>query len=156
MSEEVIVVILLCCCCLIAAIGGYSYHIRDKKDEDQNDVDKLLWPLVEALGWDDSDDATPTNAPTNAPTNTPTNAPTNAPINAPTDPSPIVDPSIKECSGWVGDDPSDGPSHLYTCADPINTACMSRWHSSVYGVNKYEWQCRPIEDVIDPVTGEPW
>ena len=150
MSEEVIVVILLCCCCLIAAIGGYSYHIRDKKDEDQNEIDKLLWPLVEALGWDDSDDETPSPSPDPSSTVPTSTDPTS------TDPSPIVDPSIKECSGWVGDDPSDGPSHLYTCADPINTACMSRWHSLVYGVNKYEWQCRPIEDVIDPVTGEPW
>jgi len=49
-----IVVLLLCCFCFfVAAIGGYSFHIRDKKVEDHNAIDKILWPLVEALGWDE-------------------------------------------------------------------------------------------------------
>jgi len=131
----IILLLLLCCCSLIAAIGGYSFHIRDKKEEDHNAVDELLWPLVEALGWDESDDDTPSPSPapsSTVPTSTdPTSTDPTSTVPTSTDPTSTVPTSTDPTSTdyvkyeeWTVTDPAWDLNVITGVTTPTNSESM--------------------------------
>ena len=133
----VVLLLLCCCCCLVASVVGYGYHIRDKKEEDHNAVDELLWPLVEALGWDESDDDTPSPSPDPSSTDP-----------SSTDPSSTTDPlAPADCTYTAG---QLSPSVEDIEADPL-MVCRLRYR---YGDVSSEHQPQYMTyDVLSPARG---